>query len=340
MNARSSHLWFLCFVLLPASEIARAQDNAAKVPEVLVARPVVRQVTDYEDFTGRTEASTRVDLRPRVAGYLNSTRFKEGDLVNKDDVLFEIDPRPYQAQFNQALSQVDLNKATLKLARATLERNQALAKAVQGGVTPQQLDQDQAAVNEAAARLKASEAGAQLCQLNLSFCKVTAPISGRIGLRHVDPGNLVKQDETLLAVLVGQDPMYVYFDMDERTYLRLRQSLRESKVEAGKLPVMIGLSNEEGFPQRGILDATDNRVDPEAGTIRVRAVLANKERLLVPGLFVRVRLALGTLYKALLVSDRAIGNDQERKFVYLVDPENKVRYRQVKPAHCNRAGCA
>src|SRR5260370_11106316 len=215
MSSRSCNIWFLCFVMLPAGRTAHAAQEPAKVPEVSVARPVVREVTDHEDFTGRTEAATRVDLRPRVARCLTSTRFKEGELVNQGDILFEIDPRPYQAQLDQALSQADLHKATLRLTRAMLLRDQALAKGAPGSVSPSQLDQDQAAVDEALARVKASEAGAEVCKLNLSFCKVTAPISGRIGLRQVDPGNLVNQDQTLLAVLVGTDPMYVYFDIDE-----------------------------------------------------------------------------------------------------------------------------
>jgi multidrug efflux system membrane fusion protein len=290
---------------------------------------VVREVTDYEDFTGRAEASTRVDLRPRVTGYLTAVLFEEGDLVKKGHVLFDLDARPYQAQLDQALSQVALHKATLQLARATLARAQALAKAAPGSVSLQQLDMDQAAVEEATAKVKAAEASAEVCKLNLSFCKVTAPIAGRIGLRRVDVGNLVSQDQTLLAVLVTEDPIYVYFDIDERTFLRLRRSIPEGKAEAGKLPIAIGLATEEGFPHRGVLDFAANHVDPETGTIRLRAVLANKDRLLAPGLFVRVRLALGAPYKALLIGDRAIGSDQGVKFVYVVDAEDKVRYRRV-----------
>jgi RND family efflux transporter MFP subunit len=329
MNYRTCHIWSLSLLLLPAGRTAHSAEEPARVPEVSVTRPVVREVTDHEDFTGRTEASTRVDLRPRVAGYLTATRFKEGDLVNKGDILFEIDPRPYQAQLDQAVSQVDLNKATLRLARATLARDQALAKAARGSVSPQQLDHDQAAVDEALARIKAGEASAEVCKLNLSFCKVTAPINGRIGQRLVDPGNLVNQDQTLLAVLVGEDPMYVYFDIDERTFLWVRRSNQKGKLDAGKLPVAVGLADEEGFPRQGVLDFTADRVDPETGAIHLRAVLPNKDKLLAPGLFVRVRLALGAPYKALLVSDRAIASDQGLKYVYVVDAENKVRYRRV-----------
>lgn len=329
MNYRSCHIWFLIFLLLPTGRTAHSAQEPARVPEVSVTRPVVREVTDHEDFTGRTEAAARVDLRPRVAGYLTSARFKEGNQVRQGDILFEIDPRPYQTQLDQALSQVDLSKATLRLARATLARDQALAKAGPGSVSPQQLDQDQAAADEAVARVKAAEASAEVCKLNLSFCKLNAPISGRIGQRLVDPGNLVNQDQTLLAVLVGEDPMYVYFDIDERTFLWVRRSNQKGKLEAGKLPVAVGLADEEGFPRQGVLDFTSDRVDPDTGAIRMRAVLPNKDNVLAPGLFVRVRLALGAPYKALLVSDRTIASDQGLKYVYVIDAENKVRYRRV-----------
>jgi membrane fusion protein, multidrug efflux system len=329
MHFRSCRIWFLCFVLLPASGTGHSAEEPAKIPEVPVARPVVREVTDHEDFTGRTEASTRVDLKPRVTGYLTTALFKEGDQVKKGDVLFEVDPRPYQAQLDLALSQVDLSKATLRLARATLARDQAVAKSAPGSVSPLQLDQDQAAVDEALARVKAAEAGAEVCKLNLSFCKVTAAISGQIGRRQVDPGNLVNQDQTLLGVLVVPDPMYVSFDVDERTFLRLRRLMPEGKVETGKLPVAVGLADEEGFSLRGVLESHDSQVNAETGAIRMRTVLANKDRLLAPGMFVRVRLALSAPYKALLVSDRAIASDQGLKYVYVLDAENKVQYRRV-----------
>ncbi|MDB5313606.1 MAG: hypothetical protein JWO38_7808 [Gemmataceae bacterium] len=329
MISRTRRIGPMCFVLLTARGTVHSAEEPAKLPKVPVARPVAREVTDHEDFTGRTEASTLVNLRARVTGYLTKTSFKEGDRVKEGDVLFELDPRPYQAQLDQALSQVELKKATLKLANATLARDQAAAKAARGSVSQQQLDQDQAAVDEALAWVKAAEAGAEVCKLNLSFCKVTAPVSGQIGRRLVDPGNLVQQDQTLLATLVVQDPMYVYFDIDERTFLRLRRWMRDSKVEAGKLPVDVGLSVEKGFSHHGELDLAANSVDPETGTIRIRTVLANKDGLLAPGMFVRVRLALGAPHKVLLISDRAVASDQGLKFVYVLDADNTVRYRRV-----------
>jgi multidrug efflux system membrane fusion protein len=330
MHPRSCSFWLVSFALLQAGQAAHAGEKPVKALEVSVARPVAREVTDYEQFTGRTEAAMRVDLRARVTGYLTAARFKEGSLVKQGDVLFEIDPRPYQAQLNQAVSQINLARATLQLARLTLARDQAVAKAAPGSVSQQQLEQDRAAVNEAEARVKAAEASAEVAKLNLDFCKVTAPISGRIGRAQIDPGNLVLQDQTPLAVLVSQEPMHIEFAIDERTLLGLRRAMRENRLEGGKLPVAVGLVGEEGFPHQGILDSMDNRVDPDSGTIRLRATLANKDRELLPGMSVRARLAVSAPYKALLVSDRAIAADDGRKYVYIVDPENKTQVRWVK----------
>ena len=317
-----------CFVLL-AVGTARSADEPAKVPDVTVARPVAREVTDYEDFTGRTEASKHVELRARVTGYLTKVSFKEGDQVKEGAVLFEIDPRPYQALLDQALSQVEVSKAALKLARATLARDQAAAKATPGSVGQQQLNRDEAAVEEAQAQVAVSEAATTLHKLNLSFCKVTAPVSGQIGRYQVDPGNLVRADETVLAPLVVQSPMYAYFDIDERTFIRMRRRAKADKVEFDKLPVAIGLADEEGFSHHGVLSFTNIEVTPDTGTVRVQTTLANKDKVLVPGMFVRVRLALSAPYKALLVSDRALTLDQGAKYVHIVDAENKVRYLRV-----------
>jgi multidrug efflux system membrane fusion protein len=324
--------------LVSAGCTAQAGEKPAKAPEVTVARPVVRDVMDHEDFTGRAEAVERVELRARVTGFLSAIRFKEGERVKKGDLLFEIDPRPYKAQLNQAQSQVDLHKATLKLARGTLARDQALAKSAPGSVSQQQLDQDRAAMEEAEARVKAAEANVDIARLNLDFCNVTAPIDGRIGRALVGPGNLVNQDQTSLAVLVSEDLIYVYFDMDERTFLRLLLAQPKGKAEARKLPVAVGLAGEEGFPHRGVLNFTDNRVNPDTGTISMRATLPNKNGLMLPGMFVRVRLALGAPYKALLVREHAIASDLDRKYVYVVDGENKVQVRIVRTGSAQSDG--
>ncbi len=329
MYPRSCPLCVLLFAWLASGQTARAGDKPAAGPAVSVVRPVVRAVTEHEHFAGRTDASLRVKLQARVTGYLLTARFKDGNVVKQGDVLFEIDPRPYQAQLAQAIAQINLHKAALKLAHVTLARGQAMAKVAPGSVSQQQLDQDQAAVEEAQARLKAAEAGANVHKLNLYFCKVTAPISGRIGRRTIDPGNLVIADQTSLATIVSAQPMYVYFDMDERSYLRLRLSLPNDKPAMDNVPVAIGLTDEQGFLHRGELNFINNQFDANTGAIHMRAVLANKDQRLLPGMFVRVRLAMGAPYKALLVPDRAVASDLDRKYVWVVGADNKVEYRKV-----------
>jgi multidrug efflux system membrane fusion protein len=336
-----SYLVVLCAAFLltagggcqrPLSQVAPAEP-----PVLPVSKPVQREVTDYIDFTGRADAVEAVDVRPRVTGYLVRVPFKEGAEVKKGDLLFEIDPRPYQAQLEQARSQVALNEASLKLARATYERDRAIANATPGGVSRQQLDQDLASVDEAAARLKAAQASTQVYQLNLEFTKVTAPIDGQVSRYYLTVGNLVNQDQTLLTTLVSLDPIHVYFDVDEPTLLRLRRARNAGLLKPapnGQIPVLVGLQGEEGFPHGGTVNFVNNQVNPATGSLTVRGVFPNPRpaggtRLLSPGMFVRVRLPIGQPHPALLVIDRAIGSDQGLKYVYVVDAEHKVQYRRV-----------
>ena len=330
----------LCFCLLAGlSGCGRKQPQAAppQPPVVPISQPVQRQVTDYADFTGRTDAVQAVDVRARVTGYLEKILFREGAEVKAGEVLFEIDPRPYQAQLDQASSQVDLNVASLRLARVTYARDQSVAAQAAGAVTQQQLDQDLAAVEEATARVKASQASTEVYKLNLSFTRVTSPIAGKISRYYLTVGNLVVQDQTLLTTVVSLDPMYAYFDVDEATVLRVRQAINEGKIkkpEAGNIPVFMALQGEEGFPHRGTLNFVNNQFNPTTGSISVRGVFANPlppdgVRLLSPGMFVRTRLQIGQPHQAVLVIDRAIGSDQGLKFVYVVDSEGKAQYRRV-----------
>ena len=309
----------------------------AEPPVLPVSKPVRREVTNFVDFTGRTDAVQAVDIRPRVTGYLKRMPFKEGSEVKKGDLLYEIDPRPYQAQLDQAIGQVNLYKAQHKLAQTTYARERAIATKIPGGVSQQQLDQDVAVIDEAAARIKAYEAYTEVYKLNLEFTKVTAPIDGRISRYYLTVGNLVNQDQTLLTTVVSLDPMYVYFDMDEPTLLRLRKAGGAGEDEpapGGQIPVRMGLQGEDGFPHRGTVDFVNNQVNPATGSITMRGVFPNPKpsggaRLLSPGMFVRVRLPIGQRHQALLVVDRAIGFDQGLKFVYVVDAEHKVQYRRV-----------
>jgi RND family efflux transporter MFP subunit len=305
-------------------------------PQVNVVQPVAREVTDYEDFTGRLQAISTVDLRARVSGYLDKAPFKEGSDVKKGEVLFEIDPRPYQAELDKAQAAAALGEARLKAAEANLERAKALLG--KGGIGREEYDKIVSDRDEAAAAVKVGRANLDLARLNLSFTKVTAPIDGRIGRRLVDPGNLVKADDTLLATIVSLDPMQVTFNVDERTVLRLRRLAGEGKIKSprdGEQSVLLGLADEEGFPRRGKLDFVNNQVDADTGTLLMRATFANRDGLLLPGLFARVRLPVGAPHKALLVPESAIATDQGQKFLYVVDDQNKVVYRRVRvgPLH-------
>ncbi|HEY1377022.1 MAG TPA: efflux RND transporter periplasmic adaptor subunit, partial [Gemmataceae bacterium] len=228
-------------------------------PAVPVSKPVEREVTDYVDFTGRTDAVEAVDVRPRVSGYLVKMPFKEGAEVKKGDLLFEVDPRPYQAQLDQAKAQVDLYKAQLKLAQATYERDVPLLNS--RAISPQELDQAKAAVDEAAARIKAYEASVEVYKLNLDFTKITAPIDGQVSRFYLTLGNLVNQDQTLLTTVVSLDPIYAYFEMDEPTILRIRRAINEGKIarpHQGTAPVLMGLQGEEDYPHQGTINFVNN----------------------------------------------------------------------------------
>jgi multidrug efflux system membrane fusion protein len=331
----------LCFTfgLLASSGCQQAASQVAppEPPALPVAKPLERQVTNFVDFTGRTDAVQAVDVRPRVTGYLVQAPYKEGSEVKKGDLLFEIDPRPYQAQLDQAEGQVKLNEASLKLARTTYERDRAIASANSGAVSQQQLDQDVAAVEEASARLRAASASTQVYKLNLEFTKVTSPIDGMVSRYYLTVGNLVNQDQTLLTTVVSLDPMYVYFDMDEPTLLRLRKARNAGELKPtpnGQYSVLMGVQGEEGFPHKGTVNFVNNQVNPATGSITIRGVFSNPKppegvRLLSPGMFVRVRLPIGEPRQALLVIDRAIGSDQGLKFLYVIDADHKVQYRRV-----------
>ena len=334
-------LW-LC--LLVAGSLAGCQDMvlsppSSSAPVVPVSRPVQRKVTDYADFTGRTDAVETVSIRARVTGYLQTMRFREGSEVKQGDLLFEIDPRPYQAQLDQAQGQVEVNEASLKLAIATYGRDIAVAKSVAGAVSKQQLDQDLAAENEAAARLKSAKASTEVYKLNLEFTKVISPINGMVSRYFYTRGNLVNQDQTLLTTIVSLDPIYAYFDMDEPTLLRIRQGINEGRVErvkdSSEIPVYLGLQGEDGYPHRGNFNFINNVVNPSTGSVSARGKFDNPKsdkgiRILMPGMFVRIRLPIGQPHAALLVIDRALASDQGLKYLYVLDADNKVQYRRVR----------
>lgn len=311
---------------------------APQVASVRVITPTVQSVTEYSYFTGRMDAVDSVDVRARVTGYLVDINFKAAQDVKKDALLFKIDPRPYKAAADQAHSQIALAKAKLQLAKANFNRMKEIAK-TPGAVSQQEIDTTAALLEQATAELQAATAAAESADLNLGFTDVIAPIDGVIGRPLLTLGNLIMQDSSLLTTIVSQDPMYAYFDVDERSMLRYQALIREGKVKSARkgeeVPVQLGLASESDYPHSGFLDFVNNRVDPLTGTIQVRGVFPNPKpehgglRLFTPGLFVRVRLPIGAPHKAMLVPQAAIGTDQGRKYLLVVNDRNVVEYRPV-----------
>jgi len=320
----------LCGAVLLAAGCSQASSTSkVESPQVDVTTPVTGTVTDYEDFTGRLDALKTTDIRARVSGYVIKAPFKEGDEVEEGKVLFEIDPRTYEADLNQA-------EANLKLAIADSKLQEKNAKRATTLVLGRAMSQEDyetavASAEKSRATVKSMEAARNRAKLYVDYTKVTAPWSGRISRRLVDPGNLVNADNTVLTTMVTENPLYAYFDVNERTYLDLVQSstTRQSTAEM-RFPVLMRLANEGEFTRPGTVDFVDNRVNAMTGTVRMRGVFPNDAKILKPGLFVRIRLPIGAPYQTLLIPDEAVLSDQGRKYVFVVNKENKVIYRPVE----------
>jgi RND family efflux transporter MFP subunit len=316
---------------------ARAPSAAppAEAPPVSVSLPVERYVTDYADFTARTAAVDSVELRARVSGYLDKVNFREGDLVKKGAVLFEIDPRTYEA--NLHVSEASLAAREAQVVRLTADLARARRMFAGGAIGREEYDKIAADRGEAAAQRLALKASMDRARLDVGFTNVTAPISGRVSRYNVTVGNLVQAGDltggTLLTTIVSVGPMYAYFDVDERTALRVSQLVRAGKAKwphDAEIPVWLGLANEEGHPHRGTINFIDNQVNWKTGTIRVRGVFPNKDDALRPGYFARVRVPIGRPHKVLLVTERALDTDQGQKVLYVVDKDNKVASQPVR----------
>jgi multidrug efflux system membrane fusion protein len=332
----------LAFVVLVSSGCGHKKPPRADSgpPTVTVSQPVERQVTDYVDFTGRTDAPFQVAIRPRVTGYLTRMPFREGSEVKKDDVLFEIDDRPYKAELDRARAEVARLKAALTKAQADLDIGEQTYKNNPGAISQQDLVKRRGARDENQGGLDAAKATQDHNQLNFDWCKVTSPIDGQVSRYYYTLGNLVTQDTTVLTTVVSQDPMYAYFDIDERTMLQILRSTilvgQTDPLATKDVPVLMSVADEDGFPHVGYVNFANNTVDPSTGTLTARGVFANPvastgRRLLRPGMFVRIRLPLGKPHPALLVNEQAIGTDQGQKFLYVVDEQNKVAYHRIKP---------
>ncbi|MCA8413012.1 MAG: efflux RND transporter periplasmic adaptor subunit [Burkholderia multivorans] len=327
---RTSPLGAACVLLLALSGCHDGQGGApsAPLPEVGVATVVPRTVRIADEFNGRVEAVDAVELRPRVSGYLQRIRYKEGDLVAQGAVLFEIDPRPYRIALDRAIAQQQRARAAEHLARVQLQRVQTLIDA--HATSQEELDNARAAAEQARADLQAADAAVADAKLNLGFTEVRAPIAGRVGRALATAGNLARADDTLLTTVVSQDPVYVYFDCDEQSYLRYNAQRADPAHRAiGADPVRVGLANETGFPHAGTVDFLDNRLDPQTGTIRARVRLPNADHTFTPGLYARVQLVSGRERSAVLVDDKAVLTDQDRKYVYVIGPGDKALRRDV-----------
>ena len=331
----------LLLALMTGCEKANSAVKPVAPPvKVEIATPTEKEVTDFQDFTGRLEAVESVEIRARVVGYLTKIAFDPsielGAEVKKGDPLFEIDERPYQIALQNAKAQLAQAEAKLKTSSAELARTEELFK--KNAATQSDLDRDTGAKLLSAASIEAGNAAVAQATLDLEFAKITAPISGRISRSLPSEGDLITPSTGKLTSIVSVDPIHLYFDMDEPTLLTLQKLIRDGKLKSAmeaEIPLLIGLANDDGYPYRGKLDFVENQVDPNTGTIRVRGVFANPKperggRPLAPGFFARVRLPLGEPHKAVLISERAIGRDQGQSFVYVVSADNEVVYRRVK----------
>jgi multidrug efflux system membrane fusion protein len=308
-----------------------AQSTQAPPPTVKIARPISRNVTEWDEYTGRIEAVEAVEVRARVSGYLDKVNFKDGEKVRKGDLLFVIDPRPFKAQLDYATAELERVKSRKELAKNDLERAERLFKVK--AISKEEYDARQKGLREASAMVASAAANVETARLNLDYTQIRAPIDGRISRELITVGNLVKTDDTLLTTIVSTDPVYVYVDADERSVLKYRRQMRQNGRPVAGIegtPVELALADEDDFPHRGVLDYIAPREDTATGTITLRGVFPNHGDLLRPGFFARLRVRLGEPYPALLVPDQAVGTDQANRFVWIANLNNEVEYRSVE----------
>lgn len=304
---------------------------APSAPAVDVAEVKTHPVTDWNSFTGHFNAIESVQLRPRVSGYIDQVHFEEGSDVHKGDVLFIIDQRPYQLQMERAKADLESARAQRELARIELARSEKLI-AVRA-VSKEEHDQRASRLSQVEAEYQSAQAALEQAQLDLEYTNVVSPIDGRVSRAEITRGNYVTAGSTVLTTLVSLDPIYVEFESDEHNYNRFRSLIRAGDVpspSSGETPVFVGLADDDGFPYTAHLDFVDNALNPTTGTIRVRAQIDNPELQFTPGMLARVRLQGSALYDAAVIDGAAIGTDQDRKYVYVVNNEGVVQYRAVE----------
>lgn len=335
MKANGVHFAVLAIsLLLPGCGRHPAQ-TAPPPPTVSVIQPVVREVVEWDEYIGRLESPETVEVRARVSGYLDKVHFKEGKEVKKGDLLFTIDPRPYQADFDRAQAEFERAQSQAELAKSEAERAKRLITTK--AISEEDLDTKTRTYASVLAAARSAKAALDSAKLNLEFTEVRSPIDGRISRAWVTEGNLVSggvsgAGATLLTTVVSLDPLYLYGDADERAvlkYLKLRREGARVSARDAVIPAEMALGDETGFPHKGIMDFVDNRIDPNTGTMRARGVFSNADHGLSPGFFGRIRIPGSGKYQALLIPDRALGSDQSLKFVYVINAEKKVEFRPV-----------
>jgi RND family efflux transporter MFP subunit len=337
---------FLCHLggLVILSSLLSGCDSSVPVaetppPTVSVSQPITRDIVDYDDYEGRIAAVETVEVRARVRGHLIKVSFQDGQIVPEGALLFEIDPRPYKAAVDAAQAQLAAADASMELATKEYRRAASLLRS--NAASREEVDVWLGKQGVAKGEQLKAKAALEQAQLDLDFTKVTAPIRGKAGRPLVSVGNLVNTGggETLLTTIVSMDPMYVYFDVNERALLRYRNQYRKSasdkdaarpSIKELKIPIQVGLEGEARFPHEGVIDFADNRVNPSTGTIQVRGVVPNPKGILDAGMRARVRVLIGDPHKTLMITDRAVGTDQGRKFVYIVNDKDVAERKDVK----------
>lgn len=335
-NSVSHRIPTILFLTLLAACSGQSSQEASPPPpmEVPVATVLEREISEWDEYTGRLEAVETVEIRPQVSGYLQQVNFEEGRDVRKGDVLFVIDPRPYQAEFDRAQAEVERARTAATLAQTDLQRAERLVAT--RAISQEEFDARVAARTSAEAAVKAAEAAVAVARLNLAYTRVTSPIDGRVGRAEVTVGNLVtgglNGQATRLTTVVSLSPMYAYFEASEKDYLKYMDLARSGQRPLSREhanPVRMAVGNETEFRHEGYMDFVDNRVDAGTGTLMARAVFPNPDRFLVPGMFVRVRLIGTSKYTGALINDRAILTDQDRRFVLVVGEGNTLEYRAI-----------
>lgn len=317
----------LAFIVLTTAGSAQAPT----APTVTVAKPVVKEITEWDDFIGRFEAINQVDIRARVSGYLDKVHFQDGAIVEVGTPLFTIDKRPYQAALEQAEATVASAQVRVDFASSDLDRAEALRRS--GNISDQVLDQRRSTYLTGRAELDRAQAALRQARLDLEFTEIKAPLAGRISRKLISEGNLILANQTVLTNIVSMDPIHFYFDVDERSYLAYtRQSSGGTQTSTPTVANEVQLTmTDETLPRRkGHLDFLDNRLDAASGTIRARAIFENKDFFLKPGLFGRISISGSDPYKGVLVPDEAVGSDQDRRVVFVVGDDNVVSMRPVR----------